>query len=177
MTQNILAEETGVADVIDPLGGSYYVETLTNEMEAKALQVIHSVDERGGMFEAVRTGFVQDQIGRSAQHFQKNIEAGQQTVVGVNKYQIPVEHQYDVPIQRPDPKAISAQYERLARYKKERSQVAVQRGLDDLARAAGDSSRNTFAAVLNAIRLGATHGEVVGTLRREVGFGYPFPGQ
>jgi len=176
MTQNIIAEETGVADVIDPLGGSYYVETLTNEMEQKALEVIESVDARGGMFEAVRTGFVQAQIGESAQRFQEKVESGEQTVVGVNKYQLPVTEEANVPIYRPDPRAITAQYERLARYENNRSQTALRRGLDELARAAGDPSCNVFGAIIEGIRNGATHGEVVGTLRRELGFGAPYPG-
>ena len=176
MTQNIIAEETGVADVIDPLGGSYYLETLTNEMEQKALDVIESVDSRGGMFEAVRTGFVQAQIGESARQFQEKVDSGEQTVVGVNKYRLPEEEEADMPIYRPDQRAIAAQYERLARYKKERSQATLRRGLDELARAAGDPARNVFGAVIEAIRSGATHGEVVGTLRTELGFGSPYPG-
>jgi methylmalonyl-CoA mutase, N-terminal domain len=173
MTQNILAEETGVTDVIDPLGGSYYMESLTDAMESKALEVIDRVDALGGMFEAVRKGYVQAEIGRSAQQFQSRVESGEQTVVGVNKYQVSEDRDMRKPVQRPDPAAIDAQYKRLERYKQNRSQTAVRKALDGLASAANRSDANLFESVIDAIRAQATHGEVVCALRRELGFGQP----
>jgi len=175
MTQNILAEETGVTDVIDPLGGSYYVEALTDEMEQKTLEIIQSIDALGGMFEAVRLGYVQSEIGRSALEFQQGVECGNRTVVGANKYRIPEEPVLRTPVERPDPAAITAQYDRLRRYKLQRSQFAVSRALDQLAAAADSKKSNVYAAVIDAIRAGATHGETVGILRQELGFGQPLP--
>jgi len=173
MTQNILAEETGLTDVIDPLGGSWYVENLTDEMEQKALDVIQRVDDLGGMYEAVRTGYVQRVIGESARQFQDRVETGEQTVVGVNKYKVPDHLDRAKPIPRPDPEAVNRQYERLRLYKCNRSQIAHARGLDNLSRAAEDPAVNIYSAVIDAIRAGATHGEVVGRLRRDLGFGQP----
>ncbi len=173
MTQNILAEETGLTDVIDPLGGSWYVENLTDEMEQKALDVIRRVDDLGGMYEAVRTGYVQRVIGESARQFQDRVETGEQTVVGVNKYKVPDHLDRAKPIPRPDPEAVNRQYERLRLYKGNRNQIAHARGLDNLSRAAEDPTVNVYSAVIDAIRAGATHGEVVGRLRRDLGFGQP----
>jgi len=173
MTQNVLAEESGVTDVIDPLGGSYYVESLTDEMEQKALEVIHRIDALGGMFEAVRTGYVQSEIGCSALEFQQQVERGERTVVGVNKYQVFEERAGRRTVDRPDPDAIAAQYSRLRKYKLRRSQLAVSSALDQLARAVDRKDANLYEAVIEAIRAGATHGETVGRLRQELGFGQP----
>jgi methylmalonyl-CoA mutase N-terminal domain/subunit len=173
-TQNILSEESGVADVIDPLGGSYYIETLTDEMEQKARDVISRVDQLGGMFEAARAGHVQSEIGKSAREFQSRVEKLQQTIVGVNKYQLPDEACSRPATQRPNPDLIAAQYDRLRRYKAGRSQTAVQNGLDSLARATEEKQINLYEALVNAAQAGATHGEIVNTLRTKLGFGQPF---
>ena len=173
MTQNILAEETGVTDVIDPLGGSWYVEQLTDEMEAKAMKIIEHVDALGGMFAAVRSGYVQAEIGRSAQEFQDKVESGEQTVVGVNKYFVQEESASRKPVPRPDALGVQRQYERLAKFKAGRSQTALQTGLDKLARSTQNPGMNIYESVLDAIRAGASHGEVTGTLRKELGFGQP----
>ena len=173
MTQNILAEETGATDVIDPLGGSWYVEQLTDEMEAKAMKIIVQVDALGGMFAAVKSGYVQAEIGKSAQEFQDKVESGEQTVVGVNKYVVKDEPETRKPVPRPDAAGVQRQYERLAKFKAGRSQTALQAGLDKLARSTQDVNSNIYEAVLHAIRAGASHGEVTGTLRKELGFGQP----
>lgn len=173
MTQNILAEETGATDVIDPLGGSWYVEQLTDEMEASAMKIIQHVDALGGMFAAVRSGYVQAEIGRSAQAFQDKVESGEQTIVGVNKYVVQEETASRKPVPRPDALGVQRQYERLAKFKAGRSQSALQTGLDRLARSTQDANLNIYEAVLAAIRAGASHGEVTGTLRKELGFGQP----
>ena len=86
-TQNILREEAHLTDVIDPLGGSFYVESLTDQMEAKILAIMKTIDDAGGMYRAVEAGLVQRMIGASAMRFQRKVEAGEQVVVGVNKYQ------------------------------------------------------------------------------------------
>jgi methylmalonyl-CoA mutase N-terminal domain/subunit len=172
-TQNILSEESGVADVIDPLCGSYYIETLTDEMEQKAREVISRVDQLGGMFEAARAGYVQSEIGKSANEFQARVEKSQQTVVGVNKYQLPEEECSRAAAQRPDPDLIAAQYDRLRRYKAGRSQISVGNALEYLARATDDKQINLYEALVKAAEAGATHGEMVKTLRTKLGFGRP----
>jgi len=86
MTQHILANETGIADVVDPLGGSYYIEYLTNEIETKALELMKQIDEKGGAQKAIEAGFYQMLIRRSAGEYQKEIESGKRIIVGLNKF-------------------------------------------------------------------------------------------
>jgi methylmalonyl-CoA mutase N-terminal domain/subunit len=170
-TQNILREEAHLTDVIDPLGGAYYVETLTDEMEAKIEAVIARIDAAGGMYRACENGLVQTMLGESALAFQEKVESGDDKIVGVNAYREEGEA-VDVPaLERPSAAAIAAQIARLRRYKEERDQAAARRGLEALARAAGSRTDNVFAALVDAARAGATHGEICATLRRELGFG------
>ncbi|MFQ5935766.1 MAG: methylmalonyl-CoA mutase family protein, partial [Acidiferrobacterales bacterium] len=173
-TQNIVRDEAHLADVIDPLGGSYYVESLTNAMEEEIEALIAKVDAVGGMYKAVEAGLVQAQIGESALAFQEQVENGQQTIVGVNAYQIEestVEQQ--APLQRPDLEAINAQLARLHAYKVARDRGKVETVLDQLAQAVNSSDRNVFESVVEATAGGATHGEIVACLRRELGTGQP----
>jgi len=172
-TQNILREEAGMCDVIDPLGGSYYVESLTNEMEEEIEAIMAQIDELGGMYRAVETGFVQNRIGQSALDFQNRIENGEQKVVGVNSYQIKEEQSILQEPERHDPAAMKAHVEAFQAFKKQRSKDEVRRSLDALARSTSDLSENVFAAVVEAALAGATHGEIVACLRQEVGFGEP----
>jgi methylmalonyl-CoA mutase N-terminal domain/subunit len=172
-TQNILREEARLCDVIDPLGGSYYMETLTNEMEAEIEAVMDQIDSQGGMYRAVESGFVQERIGRSALAFQNRVESGAQKIVGVNSY----EHEEDssrlLEPERPDPEAMRKHLETFRSFKKQRDQGAVRRSLDALARSTEDAGDNVFGRVVDAAQAGATHGEIVACLRAEVGFGEP----
>jgi methylmalonyl-CoA mutase N-terminal domain/subunit len=171
-TQNILREEAHLTDVIDPLGGSYYVETLTNEMEAAILQSMQLVADAGGMYEAVAAGVVQRQIGESARRFQENIESGAQTVVGVNAYRTEEDRTARPSLPKPDPRTMQEHVAAFKAYKAARPQEAVAKAQDALARAANDGRANVFAAVVAAAEAGCTHGEICGTLRREMGFGH-----
>jgi len=171
-TQNILKEEAHLTDVIDPLGGSYYIEALTNEMEERIEAVMARIDAAGGMYQAVETGLVQRMIGESALRFQQTVESGEQTVVGVNKYQ--VDSEASQPAQpRPDAQSMAALIDDFRCFKNQRSATAVGRGLDDLARAAHDPKINLFSRVIEAAEAGVTHGEICACLRREMGFGQP----
>ncbi|MEK9723857.1 MAG: methylmalonyl-CoA mutase family protein, partial [Rhodospirillaceae bacterium] len=173
-TQNILREEAHLSEVIDPLAGSYYVETMTNEMEAKILDVMDKVAEAGGMFEACRKGLVQRMIGESAARFQDQVDSGEQTIVGVNRYvddeagAAPV-----TPLPRPDADLMNKHLETLRKFKAERSQAAVAKALDELTRAAEDETVNIFAKVVEAVEAGTTNGEVCARMRRDLGFGHP----
>ena len=172
-TQNILREEAHLCDVIDPFGGSYYVESLTDAMEDKILAVIARVDEAGGMYRAVESGLVQEMIGQSALAFQDRVERGDEKVVGVNSFRVEGAEEPSPPAYRPDSVAMLAHIEEFKAFKAGRSAQSVERALDDLARAATSSDRNVFAAVVEAADAGATHGEIVALLRRELGFGQP----
>jgi len=173
-TQNILREEAGLADVIDPLGGSYYVEELTDRMEERILEVIRAIDDQGGMYAAVQSGFVQRMIGKSALEFQKQIDAGERVVVGVNGYRHE-ESAAERPatLERPSPAKLDRYLADLRAFRARRSQPAVESALDELARAFDDPQANTYAAVVQAIDVGATHGEVCARARSAAGFGEP----
>jgi methylmalonyl-CoA mutase N-terminal domain/subunit len=171
-TQNILREEARLCDVIDPLGGSYYVERLTDQMEAEIEGVVAKIDAAGGMYKAAEAGLVQTMIGDSALAFQEQVDSGERKIVGVNCYQIE-EDPTVPPADRPDAEAMHRHVERFKTFKRERSQVQVDRALDALARAANSTDDNTFEKVVEAVEVGVTHGEVVGCLRRELGFGHP----
>ena len=172
-TQNILREEAHLCDVIDPLGGSYYLETLTDQMEAEILEVMATIEEAGGMYEAVGAGLVQSMIGRSSLAAQDKIERGEQKVIGVNCYQLDDEVVAQPEPYRPEPEAMRDQVEAFKRFKAERSQAAVERALAGLRKAAGDEGQNLFERVVEAAEAGVTHGEIVQALRDELGFGQP----
>jgi methylmalonyl-CoA mutase N-terminal domain/subunit len=177
-TQNILREEAHLTDVIDPLAGSYYLETLTNRMEEEIEAVIARIDAAGGMFAAVEAGLPQDMIGKSAIAFQQKVDAGRETIVGVNKYAVDEEPSaVPSPLERPDRTTMEAHIARFKAFKAERSQAAVAAALDALARAAnaeaGTPGQNVYEKVVEGTMAGATHGELCACLRRELGFGQP----
>ena len=171
-TQNILREEARLCDVIDPLGGSYYVERLTDQMETEIERVIAKIDAAGGMYKAAEAGLVQTMIGDSALAFQERVDSGERKIVGINCYQID-EDPTVPPADRPDADAMHRHVEHFKAFKRERSQGQVARALDALARAANSTDQNTFEKVVEAVDVGVTHGEVIGCLRRELGFGPP----
>lgn len=172
-TQNILAEETGIADVIDPIGGSFYLEKLTDQMEEKAWEYIHKIDEMGGMLEAVRSGYIQKEIGESAYRYQKAVDRNEKVIVGVNKYQINEEEDKRPPVTRVDPELVEKHLRRLENYKKNRDQERVKVALGKLGVACKNRTQNIFEATIFAIEAGCTHGEVIKELRDQLGFGYP----
>ncbi len=171
-TQNILKEEAHLCDVIDPLGGSYYVETLTDEMEDTIRSLIGRIDDAGGMFAAVKSGLVQALIGESATAFQGAIESGEQKLVGVNSY-LEENEEPEPPPYRPDRAAIDALVSEFQQFRAGRDPAQVQRAIDALARSAESAKENTFESVVDAARNGVTHGEIVKCLRDVLGFGHP----
>ncbi len=172
-TQNILREEAHLTDVIDPLGGSFYVESLTDAMEEKILSIMKVVEDAGGMYQAVEKGVVQRMIGISAMKHQQRIDVGEQIVVGVNAYKVDEDASARPFIERPDPQAMTAYVGDFVTWKAARSNAAVDRALDGLTRAAEDPSANLFGAVVDAARAGLTHGEICERMRRDLGFGQP----
>jgi len=174
MTQHILAEETGVAEVVDPLGGSYYVEALTNDMEAKAWAIVEEIDALGGMVAACEQGWVQREIGRSAWEYQRQVEGGQRKIVGVNAYAAPGSAlRADMPVQRVDRARVNTQIERVRRSRMDRDASLADRARDRILGLAADEGDNAFAAVIDGVRAGLTHGEIVGAMRTTFGEGRP----
>src|ERR1051326_2255563 len=162
-TQQIIAEETGVANTVDPLGGSYYLEALTKKMEDGALDYFDKINAMGGMVEAVEKGFPQREIQESAYQYQKAVERGEQTIVGVNKYQME-EELAEVPILVINESVRDHQVERLQQAKSKRDSGAVANALEKLKKAARDGD-NTMPATIEAVRAYATLGEICDALR------------
>ncbi|MGH2613861.1 MAG: acyl-CoA mutase large subunit family protein, partial [Thermomicrobiales bacterium] len=163
-TQQILAEETGVTDTADPLAGSYFVERLTDELEARALDWIEQVEARGGAVTAIENGFVQNAIADNA--FQREIarERGEDIVVGVNRYV--EEEEIEVPVQRIDEEAVRRQIERVRTHKAGQDRAAVDEALAAVAAtAASASGENVLPPMREALRAGATLGQIGNTLR------------
>ncbi|MDQ3746207.1 MAG: methylmalonyl-CoA mutase family protein [Acidobacteriota bacterium] len=162
-TQQIIAEETGVVNTVDPLGGSYFVESLTKKMEDGALEYFSKIDAMGGMVESIEKGFPQREIQESAYQYQKSVERGEQTIVGVNKYAMD-EEPAEVPILVIDETVRERQLARLEQAKARRDNGAVTNALDKLKRAARDGD-NTMPSTIEAVRAYATLGEVCDALR------------
>jgi methylmalonyl-CoA mutase N-terminal domain/subunit len=162
-TQQIIAEETGVANTVDPLGGSYFVEALTTKLEDGALDYFERIDSMGGMVEAVEKGFPQREIQESAYQYQKALERGEQTIVGVNKYEMS-DQGPQVPTLVIDESVRERQLERLERTRTSRDKIAVQKSLDSL-RIAAQHGDNTMPATIEAVRAYATLGEICSALR------------
>ncbi|HEX8707134.1 MAG TPA: methylmalonyl-CoA mutase family protein [Pyrinomonadaceae bacterium] len=162
-TQQIIAEETGVVNTIDPLGGSYFIEALTQKMEDGALDYFRKIDSMGGMVEAVEKGFPQREIQESAYQYQKAVERGEQTIVGVNKYQMGSESS-EIPILVIDEGVRDRQVERLQRTREQRDAGAVANALEKV-RLAARNNENTMPATIEAVRAYATLGEICDALR------------
>ncbi|MCS6873871.1 MAG: methylmalonyl-CoA mutase family protein [Pyrinomonadaceae bacterium] len=162
-TQQIIAEETGVANTVDPLGGSYYVEALTEKMINRCFEYFDRIDDFGGMIEAVEAGFPQREIQESAYQYQKALERGEQVIVGVNKYVMEEEPQ-KVEILQIDESVRDRQVERLQRIKSTRDNGAVQICLDKLKMAA-KRNENLMPLTIEAVKTYATVEEICSALR------------
>lgn len=170
---NIIAEETGVANVTDPLGGSYYVESLTNEIEDRVLEIISKIDHMGGMLEAVNKGFPQDEILRSAVEHQREVDSGEKIVVGLNRYTISDDDDQEPPKTEINEELIDRQIERTRKLKRDRDKKKAERSLEDLRKAAETGKGNIFELLIEGALTYLTRGEMVGTLRDVYGFGQP----
>ena len=166
-TQQILAYESGIGDVVDPLGGSYYVEYLTNRMEEEIWKYIDKIEEMGGAVAAIERGYIQREIQESSYQTQRAIEEGRKIVVGVNKFQSPYPPLRN--ILRVDPAVAKRQKERLEAVRKRRDSSAVERALKRLEEAARDEKENTMPIFIECVEAYATLGEICDVLRRVFG--------
>lgn len=165
-TQQIAAHESGIAETIDPLAGSYYVEHLTNKIEEEAFKYIEKIDELGGAPQAIDKGFIQKEIQNSAYKYQMEIESEDRIVVGVNKFQVEEEQKKD--ILRVDPEVEKLQREKLAQLKSERDNNQVDKNLSKLKEVA-QTDANLMPYILEAVKSYATLGEICDVLREEFG--------
>ncbi len=162
-TQQIIADETGVVNTVDPLGGSYYLESLTTKMEDEALEYFRKIDAMGGMVAAIEKGFPQREIHDSAYHYQKAVERGDQVIVGVNKYTM-TDEPAEIPILVIDESVRNHQVERLEETRSRRDAGAVANSLGKL-KLAARNNENTMPATIEAVRVYATLGEICSALR------------
>ncbi|MEJ8552840.1 acyl-CoA mutase large subunit family protein [Tepidibacter sp. Z1-5] len=165
-TQQIVAHESGVADTIDPLAGSYYVESLTNKIEEEAMELIEKIDALGGSAAAIDKGYMQQEIMESAYRYQKEIENDERIIVGMNKFKIEEEAPKD--LLRVDPSVGERKIEKLKELRDRRDNELVKKNLDDLRKACqGDD--NLMPYILDAVNSYATLGEICGVMREEFG--------
>jgi len=165
-TQQVIGHEIGVTDTVDPLGGSYFVENMTDHIEEEVLKYIDRVDETGGAVEAIENGFIQQEIQSSAYRYQKEVEEQKRIVVGVNSFKTSGEQPID--LLKMDPATSKRQVERLKEVRLSRDQGQVASALHDLRKAA-QSDENLMPYILSAVKAYATLGEVCGALRDVLG--------
>ncbi len=165
-TQQVIAHESGVADTADPLAGSYAVENLTTEIEERATEYIKKIDEMGGMLSAIEAGYVQREIERAAYDYQKAVEAQQEIVVGVNKFQI--KEEVAIPTLRIDPVIEREQIERVRRVRAARNTAVAMTALDQVEQAAR-SGENLIPPIIAAVEAYATLGEIADRMRSVFG--------
>jgi methylmalonyl-CoA mutase N-terminal domain/subunit len=165
-TQQIIAHESGVANTIDPLAGSYYVENLTNEIETRAMDYIQKIDNMGGAPQAIEKGFIQREIHDAAYQFQKSVDETKRIVVGVNKFTVDEEPQFDY--LRINPEAERVQLIELKKVRSMRDDEQVKQVLEAL-RNAAKSDTNLMPSIIEAVKVYATLGEICGVLREVFG--------
>ena len=165
-TQQILAHESGVANTVDPVGGSYAIEHLTNEIEAGARACIERIDAMGGMLRAIETGYVQREIQKAAYEYQQSIERNERIIVGVNRYR--TERQEPIPILRIDPAIEQEQVERLRALRARRDAARAAKAVAEVERRAR-AGENLMPAILSAVEVYATVGEISDAMRRVFG--------
>jgi methylmalonyl-CoA mutase N-terminal domain/subunit len=165
-TQQIIAEETGVTDTVDPLAGSYYVEYLTNELERQAHAYLTQIEAMGGAVTAIESGWMQQEIQNASWAYQQDVESGREVIVGVNRYRS--EDEEPKLIFRVDPRLAEAQLQRLAAVRRERNPETVGRALAHL-RAAAAGTDNLMPPIIEAVKSYATLGEICGVLREVFG--------
>lgn len=165
-TQQLIAHESGAAVTVDPLGGSYYVEALTNEMEQKAIEYIQKIDDMGGAITAIEKGFFQKEIADSAYKYQKEIDEKTRTIVGVNDYK--TEGGQPIELLRVDPKVENQQLLGLQKLKRERDQTKVKQVLEKL-HYATEKDENLMPSIIEAVKAYATLGEITEELKKVYG--------
>jgi methylmalonyl-CoA mutase N-terminal domain/subunit len=165
-SQQIIAEESGVANTIDPLGGSYFVETLTNSIEAQARDYFKRIEELGGVLPAIDAGFFQREIHEAAYRYQREIDDDERQIVGVNAYA--ADEPPEIPLLKMDPEGYERQAARLEAIRRKRDNGAMGQALDKL-RIACQGTENTMPYILDAVRRYATLGEIIDVMREVFG--------
>jgi methylmalonyl-CoA mutase, N-terminal domain len=167
-TQQVIAEETGVASVVDPLAGSYFVESLTDRMEAAAQAYIDKIDAMGGIVKAVEEGYPQREIARSAYEFQRQVDGGERSIVGVNKYRN-ADDDAQIPTLKIEPEVERQQIERIKALRARRDEQVAQQALARVREAVRDEKINVMPPIIEAVKVHVTLGEICDIFRKELG--------
>jgi methylmalonyl-CoA mutase N-terminal domain/subunit len=171
LTKHILNNECCIGNTVDPLAGSYYVESLTNEMEEKGQYWFNQVQDMGGARAAIDTGFYLKEMAKGRYRYQKEIESGQRKVIGVNRFVL--DEKISIPLFKGDEKGETKQIARLNKVRAKRNKTSLKRSLDLLAKAAESKVKgspvNIVPSILEAVRADATGGEIFGVLRSVFG--------
>ena len=165
-TQQIIMHEIGVINTIDPLAGSYYIEHLTDKLEAEAEAYFREIEQRGGVLKCIEEGYFQRELARSAYRYQKEIESGERIIVGVNQYAM--DETVDIPLLKIDESVANEQVDNLKRVRESRDNDKVKRTLDDLV-AACRGNGNTMKAILDCVRVYASEGEICEAMKTVFG--------
>ena len=175
-TQHIIADETGAADVVDPLAGSYFVEYLTNKVEEEAYKIWNKIEEKGGMIAAMQKGYIQNMTREAILERHKEIESGERVIIGVNKLVIPPEEDFKIPIKEVKPQDSEKIARRMEEWKKTRNMGLVKETLSKLyVDAKKGDSYNLMPSIIEAVSAYATAGEIMGVIRKARGLSYdPF---
>lgn len=172
-TQHIVSDETGVTDVTDPLAGSYFVEFLTNKVEAEAYKILQEIEDKGGMIAAVKKGYIHNMMEESARKRQKEIESGERLIVGVNELVISPEEDDDIPIQSVEASDCEEIAQRMENWKKTRDIPLLNEKIAQLYDdARKDSKYNLMPSIIEAVKAYGTAGEIMGVIRMAHGFHY-----
>jgi methylmalonyl-CoA mutase N-terminal domain/subunit len=172
-TQHIVADETGVTDVVDPLGGSYFVEYLTDKVEEEAYRILNKIEELGGMIAATEKGYIQNMLKESAQEKHREMERGDRLIVGVNELVIPPEEDFQIPIQDLKAEDSEAIARRMEEWKRARDMPLIREKLARLHSDAGKEDRyNLMPSIIEAVKAYATAGEIIGVIRMARGLSY-----
>jgi methylmalonyl-CoA mutase N-terminal domain/subunit len=165
-SQQVIAFESGVTDTVDPLGGSYFIESLTTEVEEAAWKLIQKIDSMGGSVAAIEQGFIQNEIAKSAYEYQRNIETGEKIIVGVNKFRS--EDKGDIPVMKVDDNIRTMQVQKLNHLRSNRDNAKIDQCLQ-LLNDKCNSGENIMPAVVEAVENKCTLGEIADTLREVYG--------
>ncbi len=158
-TMQILADEMGLRDTVDPLAGSYYIESLTSEIEKKIVECMDKVDNMGGMVKAVESGYIQKEVSYQAYLYEKRIQSGETTKIGVNKYRVDEEEERKIEFHPYDPKVADEQKTRLQEIKSSRDNAQVLDALNEI-KTSAQTQKNLMPSIINAVRCYATVGEI-----------------
>ena len=175
-TQHIIADETGVTDVVDPLAGSYFVEYLTNKVEEEAYKIWNKIEDLGGMIAAIDKGYIQDMVKDAMLERNREVESGDRVIIGVNKLVIPPEDDFKIPIKKVEAEDSEKIARRVGEWKKTRNMVLIEKTLSQLYEDSKKEDRyNLMPSIIEAVKAYATAGEVIGVIRKARGLSYdPF---